>query len=41
METYVSEMTKVTETVSAAVKDTVKPLNERASAMMEAVQTAR
>ena len=41
METYVSEMNRATETVSAALKDTMKPLNERATAMMEAAQSVR
>ena len=41
METYVSEMNKVTEIVSSAMKDTLKPLNERATAMMESAQSVR
>ena len=41
MENYVAEMNKATETVSAAVKDTIKPLNERATALMETVQSVR
>ncbi len=41
LETYVAEMNKVTEVVSAAFKDTLKPLNERATAMMESVQSVR
>lgn len=41
LETYVTEMNKATETMSAAFKDTVKPLNERATAMMEAAQSVR
>ena len=41
LESYVSEMNKVTETVSAAMKDTIKPLNERATAMVEATQSVR
>lgn len=41
LETYVSEMNRATETVSAAMKDTLKPLNERATAMMEAAQSVR
>lgn len=41
LETYVAEMNKATEVMSAAVKDTFKPLNERATAMMEAAQSVR
>ncbi len=41
LETYVAEMSRATETLSAAFKNTVKPLNERATAMMEAVQSVR
>ena len=41
LETYVAEMNKVSETVSAAMKDTLKPLNERATAMVEAAQSVR
>ena len=41
METYVAEMNKATETMSAAFKTTLKPLNERATAMMESVQSVR
>ena len=41
LETYVAEMNKATETVSAAVKDTMKPLNERATSLMEAAQSVR
>ena len=41
LESYVSEMNRATETVSTAMKDTLKPLNERATAMMEAAQSVR
>ena len=41
LETYVAEMNKATEVMSAAMKDTLKPLNERATAMMEAAQSVR
>lgn len=41
LETYVAEMNRATETMSAAFKNTVKPLNERATAMMEAAQSVR
>ena len=41
LEHYVAEMNKATETVSAAVKDTLKPINERATALMESVQSVR
>ncbi len=41
METYMAEMTRATETVSAVLKDTLRPLNERATAAMETVQVAR
>jgi len=41
METYMAELTRATETVSATVKDSLRPLNERATAMMETFQAAR
>ena len=41
MEAYVAQMNKVTEVVSSAMKDTIKPLNERATALMEAAQSVR
>ncbi|MBE7219901.1 MAG: TIGR01841 family phasin [Caulobacteraceae bacterium] len=41
MEGYISEMNKASEIVSAAVKDAMKPLNERAAAMTETVQAQR
>lgn len=41
MEAYLAEMTKMTDVVSASVKDTFKPLNERVTATVERVQSAR
>ncbi len=41
METYMAEVTRATETVTATMKDTLRPLNERASALMETIQVAR
>lgn len=41
METYLAEMTRATETLSATMKDTLRPLNERATALMETMQVAR
>jgi len=36
-----AEVGKMSEIVSASVKDSVKPLNERATAMVERLQAAR
>ena len=41
METYMAEMTKMTETLTASVKDSFKPLNERVTASVEKFQAAR
>ncbi|MET0336315.1 MAG: TIGR01841 family phasin [Caulobacter sp.] len=41
METYLAEVGKWTETVSASVKESVQPLNERVTAAVERVQAAR
>ena len=41
METWLSETTKMTETLTASVKDTFKPLNERVTASVERFQAAR
>jgi phasin family protein len=41
METYVAEMTKAGETLTAAVKDSVKPLNTRATEAVESIQSVR
>ena len=41
LEAYMAEMGKMSETVSASVKDTVKPLNERVTAVVERLQAAR
>jgi phasin family protein len=41
IETYMAELNRATETVSATVKDSLRPLNERATAMMETFQVAR
>lgn len=41
MEIYMAGLTRATETFSATVKDSLRPLNERATAMMETFQAAR
>ena len=41
METYLAEVTKMTDVMSASVKDTFKPINERVTATVERVQSAR
>ena len=41
LETYMSEVNKITEAYSATMKDAFKPLNERVSAAVELVQTQR
>ncbi|CAN7296313.1 TIGR01841 family phasin [Phenylobacterium sp. LjRoot219] len=41
LENYMSEAGKLTETVSSAVKDSMKPLNERVTDLVERVQATR
>ncbi|RYG16749.1 MAG: phasin family protein [Caulobacteraceae bacterium] len=41
MEVYMAEMTKMTETLTASVKDSFKPLSERVTASVEKFQAAR
>jgi phasin family protein len=41
LETYMAEVGKMTETVSASMKDSVKPLNERVTAVVEKLQAVR
>jgi phasin family protein len=41
METYIAEMNKASEIFSAAVKGAFRPLNERATAVVETMQAAR
>jgi phasin family protein len=41
IESYIAELNRASETVSAAVKDCLRPLNERVSAVVEQVQAAR
>lgn len=41
METYMAELNRWTETVSATVKDTMKPVNERMTVAVERFQSAR
>ena len=41
LETYISEFGKFSETGPAAVKDSVKPLNERVTDLVEKLQAAR
>ena len=40
LETYIAEMTKASETVSASVKECFQPLNERVTAFVEKIQAA-
>jgi phasin family protein len=40
-EAYVAEMTKMSEAVSASMKETLSPINARVTAMVERVQAAR
>ena len=41
IESYMAEVGKMSETVTASVKDTMKPLNERVTDMVERLQAAR
>ena len=41
LESYMAEMGRMSETLSASVKDSMKPLNERMTAMVERLQAAR
>lgn len=41
LETYMAEMGKMSEIVSASLKDSMKPLNERVTAAVERIQAAR
>ncbi len=41
LETYMGEMGKMSETVAACLKDSMKPLNERVTAVVERFQAAR
>lgn len=41
LETYMAEVGKMSEIVSASVKDSMKPLNERVTAAVERLQAAR
>ncbi len=41
MEAYIAQMNKASEIFSAAMKDSVKPLNERVAATVESFQAAR
>jgi phasin family protein len=41
LETYMAEVGKMSETMSASVKDSVKPLNERVTAVVEKLQAVR
>ena len=41
LETYMSEFGKMTETVSSSVKESMKPLNERVTAVVEKYQAVR
>ncbi|HKR89076.1 MAG TPA: TIGR01841 family phasin [Phenylobacterium sp.] len=41
LENYMAEVGKLTETVSSSVKDSMKPLNERVTDLVEKIQAAR
>ena len=41
METYIAEMNKAAEVLSSVVKESFRPLNERATALAETMQSAR
>jgi phasin family protein len=41
LEGFIGEMNRASEVVSSTVKDSLRPLNERASAMVEQLQAAR
>ena len=41
MEVYLAEMTKMTETLTSSVKDSLKPINERVTASVEKFQATR
>ncbi|CAN7155875.1 TIGR01841 family phasin [Phenylobacterium sp. LjRoot225] len=41
LESYIAEVGKLTEAVSASVKDSIKPLNERVTDVVEKFQAAR
>ena len=41
LETYMSEFGRMSETVSASVKESMKPINERVTATVEKLQAAR
>jgi phasin family protein len=41
LETYLTELNRWSDTVSASVKDTLKPLNERMTATVERLQASR
>jgi phasin family protein len=41
LETYLAEMNRMSETVATSVKDSLAPLNERVTAVMEKAQSVR
>ena len=41
LETYMAEFTKMSDTVSASVKESMKPINERVTATVEKFQAVR
>ena len=41
LEAYIAQVSRASEIVSASIKDSVKPLNERVSATVEKLQAAR
>ncbi|WP_254600994.1 phasin family protein [Caulobacter sp. S45] len=41
MEAYIAEMNKAAEVLSSVVKESIRPLNERATALAETMQSAR
>jgi len=41
LETYIAEVTKASDTVSASVRECFQPINERVTALVEKIQAAR
>ena len=41
MESYIAQMNKATEIMTSVVKESFRPLNERATALVETIQSAR
>ena len=41
MEAYVAELNRASETITTAVQETFRPLNERATSVVETIQSSR